>query len=243
MRVDALKVNVCKVIEILFWWLVGFQDIGVERARVSSKWSGSTKWPHNHHFIAKLWSLEVFMCPSLRVQPPLLQRMVAMWYTDSQHFMVGDQTLEIKVDDIYFLTGLSRRGESVYFGVWGGSRESIDSYVSDLCVLGTRKQGGKLPIKHVIDVSLKTILFIVTWLVGSTSTHLDSMSQVLISLKATNGVVFDWCSGLLANLKDQFTHCHLGRHKQFSYGSILACFFFQRVPVMRPWEDIPSIGT
>jgi hypothetical protein len=42
--------------------------------------------------------------------------MVAMWDVDSQHFVVGDQILQMDVDDIYFLTGLSRRGEPVYFG-------------------------------------------------------------------------------------------------------------------------------
>ena len=124
--------------------------------------------------------------------------------------MVGDQTLEIEVDDIYFLTGLSRRGESVYVGVRGGSGESVDSYVSDLCVEGTDKQGGNMPIQHLTNVPLKTILFIVTQLAGSTSAHLASKSQVLISLRATDAVVFDWCLGLLANLKDQLTHCWLG---------------------------------
>lgn len=34
----------------------------------------------------------------------------------------------------------------MYFGGRGGGRESIDSYVSDLCVEGTRKQVNKLPI-------------------------------------------------------------------------------------------------
>lgn len=38
-----------------------------------------------------------------------------MWESDSQHFLVGDQLLDIEVDDIYFLTGLSRRGERVEF--------------------------------------------------------------------------------------------------------------------------------
>ena len=75
------------------------------------------------------------------------------------------------------------------------------------------------------DVPLKTIPFTVTRLAGSTSTHLASKSQVKISLRATDGMVFDWCSGLLANLKDQLTRCRLGRQKQFGYGSILACFF------------------
>ena len=69
-----------------------------------------------------------------------------MWEPDSQCFLVGDQVLDIDVDDIYFLTGLSRRGESVEFGGRGGGRESVDSYMSNLCMEGTHKQGGKLPI-------------------------------------------------------------------------------------------------
>ena len=52
--------------------------------------------------------LTFFMCPSLRAQPLLLQWMVSMWEPDSQRFLVGDQLLDIEVDDIYFLTGLSR---------------------------------------------------------------------------------------------------------------------------------------
>lgn len=51
--------------------------------------------------------------------------------------MVSDKMLEIEIDDIYFLTGLSHRG---------GSGESMDSYVNDLCIEGTHKQGRKLPI-------------------------------------------------------------------------------------------------
>ena len=83
--------------------------------------------------------LKFFMCPSLRAQPLLLQQMVGMWEPASQHFSVGDQVLVINVDDIYFLTGLSCRGKSVYFCGRGGGRELVDSYVSDLCVEGTYK--------------------------------------------------------------------------------------------------------
>ena len=51
--------------------------------------------------------LKFFMCPGLQAQPLLLQRLVVMWDSDSQHFVVGDQVLEMDVDDIYFLTRLS----------------------------------------------------------------------------------------------------------------------------------------
>ena len=105
-----------------------------------------------------------------------------MWEPNSQLFLVGDQLLDIEIDDIYFLTGLSRRGERVEFGGRGGGREPVDSYIRDLCIEGTRRQGGKLPIQHVTDIPLCTILYIMTRIVGSTSAHLASMSQVLTSV-------------------------------------------------------------
>ena len=151
--------------------------------------------------------LKFFMCSRLRVQPLLLQRMVAMWDSNSQHFMVGDQILEMDVDDIYFLMGLSHLSDHASFVGRGGSGVSMDSYVNDLCTLGTRKQGGKLPIQHVTNVALKIILFKVTGMARSTSAHLASKGQVLISLRAMDGVVFNWCLGLLVNLKDQLTCC------------------------------------
>jgi hypothetical protein len=60
--------------------------------------------------------VKFFICPGLRAQPLLMQRMVAMWVSDSQHFVVRVQVLEIDIDDIYFLTGLSHQGEPVSFG-------------------------------------------------------------------------------------------------------------------------------
>ena len=91
-----------------------------------------------------------------------------MWEPKSQRFLVGDQCLEIEVGDIYFLTGLSRRGEPVEFGSRGGGGEPMESYIRDLCAEGTRRQGGKLPIQHVTDIPLRTILYTVTRTIGST---------------------------------------------------------------------------
>lgn len=85
-----------------------------------------------------------------------------MWDSDSQHFVVRDQILEIEIDDIYFLIGLSHRGEIVSFVGQEGGGESVDSYVNDLCTLATHKQGGKLPIQHVSSITLWTVLFTMT---------------------------------------------------------------------------------
>ena len=79
----------------------------------------------------------------------------------------------------------------VEFGGRGGGGEPVESYIRDLCAEGTRRQGEKLPIQHVTDILLRTILYTVTRIAGSTSAHLASKSQVMISIRAIEGVVFD----------------------------------------------------
>ena len=126
--------------------------------------------------------LKFFICPRLRAQSLLLQWMVAMWDPNPQRFLVGNQLLDIEVDDIYFMKRHSRRGKRVEFSGRGGGGEPVESYIRDLCVDGTRQQGGKLPIQHVTDIPLCTILYSVTCIAGSTSAHLASKSQVLTSI-------------------------------------------------------------
>ena len=45
--------------------------------------------------------------------------------------------------------------------------------------------------------------------------------------------VFNWVKALFPVFKDQLTKCRQGELKQFGYGTILACFFFERVPLLR----------
>ena len=46
---------------------------------------------------------------------------------------------------------------------------------------------------------------------------------------------------MLPIFKDQLTKCRQGELKQFGFGSILACFFFERVPQMRPRVTFRSL--
>ena len=50
------------------------------------------------------------LCPNMRSQPLLLQHLVDTWDPDAGKFMVGDQILQLEIEYIYFLIGLSRRG-------------------------------------------------------------------------------------------------------------------------------------
>ena len=54
-----------------------------------------------------------FMCPNMQSHPVLLQLLVDMWDPDAGYFMVGNQILWLEIEDVYFLTELSRRGATV----------------------------------------------------------------------------------------------------------------------------------
>lgn len=54
--------------------------------------------------------LKFFLCPFMWAQPRLLKALVDHWHHDVEAFMLEGQSLVPMTEDIYFLTGLSRRG-------------------------------------------------------------------------------------------------------------------------------------
>jgi hypothetical protein len=63
----------------------------------------------------KFWALK-----GMRAQVRFLEMLVGYWDPDSESFILDGQPLMIKVEDIYFLTRLSRRGEVVDLKLGGG---------------------------------------------------------------------------------------------------------------------------
>jgi hypothetical protein len=51
-----------------------------------------------------------FLCLFMCVQPRLLNALIDYWHADAEAFMLEGQSLVPTTEDIYFLTGLSRRG-------------------------------------------------------------------------------------------------------------------------------------
>jgi hypothetical protein len=52
--------------------------------------------------------LKFFKLSSMRAQVPLLEHLVKMWDPNDQVFKVGAHDISLEIEDIYFLTGLSR---------------------------------------------------------------------------------------------------------------------------------------
>ncbi len=60
--------------------------------------------------------LKYFMTQCMRKQVALLEMIVGMWDINDQAFHVGPHILKLELEDIYFLTGLSKRGEPLVLG-------------------------------------------------------------------------------------------------------------------------------
>ena len=103
--------------------------------------------------------LKLFNAPSMVSHVQLLEHILWMWNPEQQHFEVGPHILTIEVEDIYFLTGFSRRGEPISLrGSQGGDITTQELIVLH-CNLGTKTPGKKIPIKEVRDFPLHTMLF------------------------------------------------------------------------------------
>jgi len=172
---------------------------------------------------------------SMRAQLPLLHHIIEWWDPDQGLFHVGDQTLTIDRDDIYFLTGLSQRGLPVSLrGAAPDVGADVDSLIADYCVPGSKKSSNQLKIADVRDPGLRIIMFTITRAAGSLQPHLASRGNVMTAVRCTDGEVFDWVTAVHGGLTEQLSKAKRGRAKQFGYGSLICSFFLQRIPAMRP---------
>jgi hypothetical protein len=115
----------------------------------------------------KFWVLK-----GMRAQVRLLEMLVGYWDPDSESFNLDGKPLRIEVEDIYFLTGLSRRGEVVNLKSRGvGCGMKIEEYIDTQCILGTPKLGIQVPIREINNLSLKIIVLVLTRITSSTSLH------------------------------------------------------------------------
>jgi hypothetical protein len=98
----------------------------------------------------------------MRAQLRLLEYLVHMWDVDQQVFHVGAHILSLDIEDIYFLTGLSRRGYHVTLTCNRGGGLPMSEYVRRYCEPGVERCKGEVTIRDVWDLPLRTILFTIS---------------------------------------------------------------------------------
>ena len=144
-----------------------------------------------------------------------MKHLIKMWNIKQPYFKVGYHILTLEVEYIYFLTGLSRRGEPISLFVPQGGDITTHDLIDQYYFLGTQMSEKQIPIRDVMDLPLGKVFFTMHLVVGIHGDHQESKAHMLYALEAMTATVFNWEEDLLVVLKDQLTKCQRGELKNF----------------------------
>jgi hypothetical protein len=151
--------------------------------------------------------LKYFCILGMRAQVKLLEYLVRMWDPDQQVFNVGAHTLSIDIEEIYFLTGFSRHGYYVSMTDSRGGGLKMSEYCNQYCVPEAERKKEKFSIWGVQDLTLRTILFTIAQMAGSSTPHMELQSYFYYAIECTEARVFNWADVVLRSIKRQLTKC------------------------------------
>lgn len=144
--------------------------------------------------------------------------------------MICDQELELETSDIYFITGLSQRGDRVNLY---GSRTigaSVTVLLAEHCLEALKSNSGKIEIMIVWDITLRVLLLTINRVTGA-QVHETKNSKFQYAINYTMPTILNWAKAMKINMKRQLSKAKVGKLKQFFYRSVLVTFFLERVPL------------
>ena len=97
----------------------------------------------------------------MRVQPRLLNALIDYWHPDAKAFMLEGKSLVPTTEDIYFLNGLSRRGEPINFWTFPTGPRKITKLIAEHCEAGKNRVSSHVPIIKITNLSLQEILLLI----------------------------------------------------------------------------------
>ena len=104
----------------------------------------------------------------MRVQVLLLETLVDYWDHELCLFDLQGETLEIRIDEIYFIpVHIERTGRS-------SNPMSVQDYIDTYYLPGTQKSGTCVPISQIASFPIKMMVSTVVRVVGSYALHLDT---------------------------------------------------------------------
>jgi hypothetical protein len=121
--------------------------------------------------------------------------------------MLEGQSLVPTTEDIYFLTGLSRRGEPVNFRTFPAGPLNLAELIAKQCEAGTNRVSSQVPISKITNLSLQVILLLIGRITGSTALHQVSRAHMNCAIQCLNALIFYWSTTLLECMKRQLTDC------------------------------------
>ena len=119
--------------------------------------------------------------------------LIDYWDPDSESFCIDGMSLTIEVEDIYFITGLSRRGEVVnlhsHRGPGGGL--TINEYIFLYCYPDTEKVGIQVPTNAIQVLGLKAILLTLGRIAGFASLNQASQPLMFYAVECMRPMIYD----------------------------------------------------
>ena len=109
---------------------------------------------------------------------------------------------------------------------WGGDGTGLPR--------GTIGSGSsKVDIATIQDLTLKAVLFTITWAAGAQAPHEATKNQLILAIECLNLTIFNWAAEVTTNMKRQLTKGKRGKLQQFGYGSILVTIILERLPIFQ----------
>ena len=68
---------------------------------------------------------------------------------------------------------------------------SVDGLIGEYCVVVTRSQGGKIPIKDILDQPLRTISFIIEKVAGNKPAYQTTHSHMWYAMECMAPTIFN----------------------------------------------------
>lgn len=135
--------------------------------------NGALNHPDTVNALRQCGLLKYFQISSMRSETSLLQLLIGYWDPNRLLFMVNDEPLPFEVEDMYFLTGLSRRGweANLHGGGWGDASLTIQEYITVYCEEGTQKVASQIPIAWIPTLALRSVAYYLVRMLGTTSQH------------------------------------------------------------------------
>jgi hypothetical protein len=119
-----------------------------------------------------------FCCNGIRAQRRLLETLIDYWEPEADAFMIRGKSLRIETKDIYFLTGMPRRGDVVNLKGKGSIGLTINEYIALYFSAETEKVGSQLPIRQIENIGLKIIVLTISHISISASLHQASRTMM-----------------------------------------------------------------
>ncbi len=111
-------------------------------------------------------------------------------------------------------------------GVCKTSGETVQIYIKQHCRATAQREKNRIIIQYLVDVTHQTLAYNVTPVAGTSAPHTVTKPHLDLALRRMQPTLFNWCEGMVANVKEQITKMKRVRLINFDYGSLLVSFIF-----------------